>query len=713
MNKLGFRLIGGFLVVLLMVVAVGIYSSVESQRSLQEAIGKNSLFLANQMLSNINNNIANWRDRFEQRALVATVLKTVEVSNLEYAAMSSAGNFMDQLEMAGGMGAAGELSPHGRKLFESILSETLRTIYTDYYTVRKIEIIVPEVFVTNWYGAVIAFGGNVPQSRFDKNPLWINAMDSGAQIGKMELDKKTGRLLLPIAVPIPDAKGKTAGLFIGKVYADTLIANAIENDNKYENTQVRLIRDDGKLIHATIASKFDEDISDQDYYRELKGDSGWFLGDDGGHKTLFAFSRSQPLVGSTSMPFVLVLSNWVSEVLEPSHVLRNRIIVASALLMGLGIVLATMITRSITRPVTALQIAVVEITRGNLSAVIDTRRKDELGTLSRSFAEMQESLRHMTVFSERIAGGDLTTQAIKRSESDTLGGSLENMLQNLRRQSTEIQEGVDILSAATGEISASTSQFAANSSETAAAVSQTTTTIEEVKQTTHLSNEKAKQMAESTRKTEAIAQAGMDSVEETTKAMELIKEHMSAIGESIIRLNEQGASIGDITETVSELADQSNLLAVNAAIEAAKAGEQGRGFVVVAQEIKSLAEQSKRATIQVRGILSELQAATKAAVQSTDRGSLAMQQGMKKAVDSREAIMSLTRTIEEAALGAELIAVSSEQQLVGMDQVAIAMESIQAVTMQGAEGTKLLETAARNLHGVGQKLKQLVEKTRM
>ncbi len=713
MNKLGFRLIGGFLVVLLMVVAVGFYSSMESQRSLQEAIGKNSMFLANQMLANINHNIASWYDRFEIRSLGATFLNAVEASNLEYSSMRSVGNYMDQLERTEGLGKAGELGPYARRLAESPLSQTLRTVYIDYYTQRKQEIVVPEALVTNRYGAVIAFAGSISRYRLDDDPLWLSAIDSGTQIGNMELDKKTGRILLPIAVPVSDADGKTAGLLIAKVYADSLIEDAIANNDKYEHTQVRLITGDGKMIHATVAFRFNEDISDRVYYLRIKGDSGWFVGDHDGKKTLFAFSKTQPTVGSSAVPFVLVLSNEVSEVLAPSFMLRNKIIIASALLMALGIVLAMLITRSITRPITALQIVVMEITNGNLSPVIDTRGKDELGMLSRSFAEMQESLRQMTAFSERIAGGDLASQSIKRSDSDTLGASLDNMLQYLRRQSTEIQEGVNILSAATGEISASTSQFAANTSETASAVNETTTTIEEVKQTTHLSNEKAKQMAESTRKTEAIAQAGMDSVEETTKAMGLIKEHMNAIGESIIRLNEQGVSIGEITETVSELADQSNLLAVNAAIEAAKAGEQGRGFVVVAQEIKSLAEQSKRATIQVRGILTELQTATKAAVASTDRGNIAVQQGMKQAVDSRESIMSLTRTIEEAALGAELIAVSSEQQLVGMDQVAMAMESIQAATMQGADGTRLLETAAQNLHGVGQKLKRLVEQTRM
>ena len=716
MNKLGFRLVGSFLIVLLMVVAVGLYSSVEGQRSLQEAIGKNSMFLANQMLENINNNIANWFDRFEIRALGELFITTVEDSNHEYASKASIGSYLDQLgtleKSSNDSTKEADKRLYTKQLNESYLSKTLRTAYIDYYTDRKEKIAISEMVVTNKYGAVVAFAGSLSKYRFDEDPLWKLAMESGTQMGKFELDDNKA-ILLPIAVPIFDGEGSTVGLLMAKVYADALIVDAISDDEKYENTQVQLITGEGKMIYATLPFVFNADMSDQEYYRKLKTESGWFVGYNNEQKTLFAYSKTQAVADMNSVPIILVLSNKVSEVLTTSYVLRNKIIVISALLLIFGIVIALFITHSITGPVIALQSAVGQITKGDLSLVIDTRRKDELGMLSRSLAELQASLAQIAVFSTRIAEGDLAVQVIKRSDSDKLGESLENMLNNLRKQSTEIIEGVNILSVATGEISVSTSQFAANSSETAAAVNQTTTTIEEVKQTTHLSNEKAKQMAEGTRRTETIAQAGMNSVEETAKAMGLIQEHMSTIGESIIRLNGQGVSIGEITETVSELADQSNLLAVNAAIEAAKAGEQGRGFVVVAQEIRTLAEQSKRATIQVRGILSELEAATKSAVLAMERGSLAAQQGMKQAVESRESIMSLTQTIEEAALGAELIAVSSEQQLVGMDQVAMAMESIQAATMQGVDGTRMLETATRNLHGVGQKLKQLVELTRM
>src|SRR4028119_1286641 len=107
--------------------------------------------------------------------------------------------------------------------------------------------------------------------------------------------------------------------------------------------------------------------------------------------------------------------------------------------------------------------------------------------------------------------------------------------------------------------------------------------------------------------------------------MQRIREQMEAIGESMMRLSEQSQAIGAIIATVDDLAQQSNLLAVNAAIEAAKAGEQGKGFAVVAQEVKSLADQSKQATTQVRTILNDIQKATGAAVMATEQGSKAVE----------------------------------------------------------------------------------------
>jgi methyl-accepting chemotaxis protein len=123
---------------------------------------------------------------------------------------------------------------------------------------------------------------------------------------------------------------------------------------------------------------------------------------------------------------------------------------------------------------------------------------------------------------------------------------------------------------------------------------------------------------------------GKQSVQASIEAMHRIQEHMASIAESIVRLSEQGQTIGEIIATVNDLAEQSNLLAVNAAIEAAKAGEQGKGFAVVAQEVKSLAEQSKQATAQVRTILNDIQTAMSAAVMATEQGSKAVDAGVKQ-----------------------------------------------------------------------------------
>ena len=181
------------------------------------------------------------------------------------------------------------------------------------------------------------------------------------------------------------------------------------------------------------------------------------------------------------------------------------------------------------------------------------------------------------------------------------------MVVNLRRVTRQLGEGVNVLASSASEITASTTQVAAGSAETATAVSQTTATVEEVKQTAQVSSQKAKYVSEAAQKTAQISQGGRKSAEDSIGAMQRIQAQMESIAEAIVRLSEQGQAIGEIIATVSDLAEQSNLLAVNAAIEAAKAGEQGRGFAVVAQEVKSLAEQSKQATAQVRAILGDIQ----------------------------------------------------------------------------------------------------------
>lgn len=281
--------------------------------------------------------------------------------------------------------------------------------------------------------------------------------------------------------------------------------------------------------------------------------------------------------------------------------------------------------------------------------------------------------------------------------------------EDLKRVMLAVQDSVNVLAPAASEILTTTTQVASTAVETASAVSETTTTVEEVKQTALVSNQKAQYVADIAQKTAQASQSGKKSVEESIEVMSRIREQMESIAESIVRLSEQSQTIGEIISTVNDLAEQSNLLAVNAAIEAARAGEQGKGFSVVAQEVRSLAEQSKQATAQVRTILMDIQRATSSAVMATEQGSKAVEAGVKQSSQAGESIRILAESITEAAQASTQITASSQQQLIGMDQIVKAMENIKDASEQNVVGTKQTEAAAHNLHNLGQKLKQLVE----
>ena len=317
---------------------------------------------------------------------------------------------------------------------------------------------------------------------------------------------------------------------------------------------------------------------------------------------------------------------------------------------------------------------------------------------------------------EIIASGDLRhvlTAAETKDELGQLVTSFKTMVSNLRRQIDETVEGVNVLAASANEISVTVAQLAASTAQTATAMTETTTTLEEVKQTAQIASQKSTQVASNAQQATQTAQHGRQATQATVQGMVHIRSQMEAIAASIVRLSEQSQAIGDIIATVNDLADQSNLLAVNASIEAAKAGEQGKGFAVVAQEVRSLAEQSKQATTRVRSILNDIQQATSSAVMATEQGSKAVEAGVQQSGQAGEAIERMANGVTESANAATQIAASSQQQLVGIDQVAIAMENINQASTQNVESTQQLETAAQDLQQLGQRLLGLVEKYRV
>jgi len=321
-------------------------------------------------------------------------------------------------------------------------------------------------------------------------------------------------------------------------------------------------------------------------------------------------------------------------------------------------------------------------------------------------------LKKLTDSAQQMATGNFAINIPEDFRKDELGDlsrAFKGMLESLRVLTKKIHEGATILGTAGSEILTTMAQVTLGTTETATAVTETTVTVEQVKQTAQHSASKAKAVSENTRQTATATIAGKNSVDETLKGMNEIKQQTELITQGVMKLNEQTQAIREIIATVNDLAEQSNLLAVNAAVEAANAGEHGKGFRSVAQEVKNLAEQSKEATAQVRSLLNEIQKAVNAAVLSAEKGAKSVEAGLKQAILSGESIRVLTDSVSEAANAATQIAVSSEQQQNGMDQVVTAMETIKKSSLQNVASIKQVEAATHDLHRLGQNLKDLAQ----
>jgi methyl-accepting chemotaxis protein len=323
-------------------------------------------------------------------------------------------------------------------------------------------------------------------------------------------------------------------------------------------------------------------------------------------------------------------------------------------------------------------------------------------------------LRSYGVFIDALARGELNATLERQGDGEInqLGTNLEVMGLALRTMTLRIHEAVNSLSSATAEILTTTQQQSSAATESAAAVVETVATVDQVVQTAQQTSERARQVDAASQRSVEVSAAGREAVALTIESMGRARDQVASIGERILALSEQAQTVGQIITTVNELAEQSNLLALNAAIEAARAGEHGRGFAVVAQEIRVLAEQSKRATTQVRGILGDIQKLTTAAVLATEQGNKAVGSAVDLVRDAGARIEQLAGTIAATALTAQQIVETAHQQVTGVGQISQATHAIRQAATQTVEGTRQTERAARDLNDLSVRLRDAVSQYR-
>ena len=300
----------------------------------------------------------------------------------------------------------------------------------------------------------------------------------------------------------------------------------------------------------------------------------------------------------------------------------------------------------------------------------------------------------------QVADRDLTVKAPIFDRSDEVGDlsvAFDSMLESLKIQIKQVLKGSEILKGAVRQITASVSEVASGAAQVAGSVSETATTLEQLRRSAKVSGDKAKSLSEMARNAFGASVEGKQATDGTIKGIKSIRDQVGLVGETVNKLSDQSVSIEEIISTVRDLADQSNLLAVNASIEAARAGDSGKGFSVVAHEIKSLADQSRQSTLQIGEILDNIRSSVGAVVGSVKQVNEALEFGIAQSTKTEESIAFLNQSVELSSQEATFIETSSSQQNIGMDQVSEAMTSIEQAMGQNLSAVRNLEDAATKL----------------
>ncbi|QWV98247.1 methyl-accepting chemotaxis protein [Geomonas nitrogeniifigens] len=355
---------------------------------------------------------------------------------------------------------------------------------------------------------------------------------------------------------------------------------------------------------------------------------------------------------------------------------QGRLVVITLLVAAvvLSILLALMIVRSITAPVAELIAANDRLAENDLTVSITLTGNDELGHLADSTRRVVENLREML-------------GRVSESSSEIASAS-----QQLKATAEQIATGAEELASQTSSVATASEEMAATSGDIA---------------------QNCARAAESSRQSSASADQGGHVVQETIAGMVRIADRVRESAGTVESLGARSEQIGDIIATIQDIADQTNLLALNAAIEAARAGEQGRGFAVVADEVRALAERTTKATKEIGNMIKAIQDETKAAVSAMEEGVAEVEKGTQSSQQSGDALQMILEQIGEVTTQINQIATAAEEQTATTSEITMNVQQVTDVVQHTARGANETAAAASQLALNAQTLENLVRRFRL
>ncbi len=473
-----------------------------------------------------------------------------------------------------------------------------------------------------------------------------------------------------------------------------------------------------------------------------------------------AFARqldSRPVQAMKSLAgdFIALEEEENRELISKSRIValatKSSTVTFTIFALGMALFVLLVVSKNLAEPIRMIAKAAVDVVKGNLNTSIDIHSKNEVGILARNFNLMVASIGNgleelqrekesvekkvqeavaaaeeqrkyletsvdtMLESMRQFASGDLTV-SLHTQQNDAIGqlyAGFNEAIENIRSMMLQVAEAVQTTASAASQIRSAAETLADGAGEQSRQTGEVANEVGYVAQMTEESSKHATTAKNLTEASGTAAEEGSQVVLQTVNKIERIANVVATSGETVEQLGRSSEEIGEIVQVINKIADQTNLLALNAAIEAARAGEHGRGFAVVADEVRQLAEGTAKATKQISTIIKRIQGETHRAVDAVKLGKGEVQSGLELAHKANEALQGIVQSSGRVASVVQNIAQATEKQAKTSSQIVTHIDKMLSVTHDSEHGVEQIAQAATNLNTLTQDLNTLINRFRL